>query len=75
MRTARTVDATNPEHPPIQCLLELRCDGTVVVITKRGCTDLDVYQTLRLLADSKWNLDQADARSESNRTQGNRTQA
>ena len=49
------------EHPPIQCLLELRYDGTVGVVTKRGCTDQDIYETLRQLAEARWSFQQHDS--------------
>lgn len=42
--------AVTPDHPPIQCLLELRYDGTVAIIAKHGCTNEDIRDLLRQLA-------------------------
>lgn len=48
------------EHPSIQCLFELRYDGTVSVISKSGCSNLDVFEVLRLLLTADWAFDPTD---------------
>src|SRR5215218_5794985 len=41
-----------PDHPPIRCVLELRYDGTLTITRLPGCTESDVHDLLRLLAQS-----------------------
>lgn len=55
--------AGTPEHPPIWCLLELRYDGTVSIIVKRGCSNHDLHELLTLLAAAEWPPDPADVES------------
>lgn len=45
-----------PGHPLIECRLQLSYDGTISVLAKRGCTDLEVYELLMLLASARWQL-------------------
>lgn len=47
------------EHPPIQCLLELRYDGTVAIIARHGCTTQDIHDLLHQLTHATWPHHQA----------------
>lgn len=58
MTTPPTTESADDQ--PIQCLLELHYDGTVVVTAKRGCTNEEIRDLLSQLASGTW-LDRSAA--------------
>lgn len=42
------------EYAPIRCLLELRYDGTVSVLARRGCSERDIHDLLTQFAAAAW---------------------
>ena len=48
-RTLIAQPQPEPEHRPIQCLVEMLYDGTISVVVRPGCSVADVHDMLQQL--------------------------